>query len=469
MRTDRGRAAATPALGIAANLPQFTMLVIVNAFVGAMVGIERTVLPLLARDVFGIATASVALSFLVAFGVVKALSNLAAGRLSDVIGRKPLLVAGWAAALPVAPLVLWAPSWGWVVAANVLLGVNQGFAWSATVIMKMDLAGPRRRGFAMGVNEVAGYGAVAVLAYATGRLAATSGPRTAPFLLGGAIALAGFGASVLLVRETRGHAAAEGGGGPSAPPFRHVFVRTSLRDRNLSTVCLAGLVNNLNDAMAWGLLPLYLAAHGLRVGRIGIVAAAYPAAWSIAQLATGPWSDRVGRKPLVASGLVTQGAAIAAILASRSFAAWVAAAIAMGLGTALVYPALLAAVADVAQPSWRASAVGVYRLWRDLGYAVGALFSGAIADAVGLDAAVGAVAAVTAATGLVVFVRMQDAKGGTMRAIDCPCGHRLVGGDDDELFRLARAHIATDHPDMQRTDEQIRDRVAADAYDIDAA
>jgi MFS family permease len=400
-----------PRLGLAANWRQFTLLVVVNAFVGAMVGMERTVVPLLAERDFGIASTSAALSFLVAFGIVKAATNLAAGHFSDRYGRKPLLVAGWVAALPVAPMIIWAPSWGFVVAANVFLGVNQGLAWSTTVIMKIDLAGPRRRGFALGLNEAAGYGAVAVAAFATGALASQYGPRPAPFLLGVGIAIIGLVLSAVFVRETRGHAEEESRthaeiAGPRS--FRTTFVDTTLRDPSLSAICQAGLVNNLNDAMVWGLVPLFLATQGLSVSRIGVIAAIYPASWGLAQLGTGAWSDRAGRKPLIVAGLLIQAVGIIGFVAAESYSGWVTSALAMGIGTALAYPTLIAAISDRAHPAWRASAVGVYRLWRDLGYAAGGLLVGVVADAVGMSSAIVAVGVITAASGVVVAVRMHD-------------------------------------------------------------
>ena len=406
-------AAVRPRLGLAVNWRQFTLLVVVNAFVGAMVGIERTVLPLLAERDFGIASTSAALSFLVAFGLVKAGTNLAAGHLSDRYGRKRLLVAGWLAALPVAPLVIWAPSWGWVVVANAFLGLNQGLAWSTTVIMKIDLAGPQRRGLALGLNEAAGYGAVAVAAAVTGVLAAAYGPRPAPFLLGIGIAVTGLLLSVLFVRETSDYAAEEArlhhqAGSPR--PFAETFAETSLRDRSLSAVCQAGLVNNLNDALVWGMMPLFLAREGLSVGRIGVVAAMYAGSWGLAQLATGAWSDAVGRKPLIVSGLWLQAAGIVGLVVADRYVGWVLAALVMGLGTALVYPTLLAAIGDRAHPSWRASAIGVYRLWRDLGYAVGGLLVGVVADVVTMDAAILVVAVITACSGLFVATRMRETK-----------------------------------------------------------
>ncbi|MGH8986494.1 MAG: MFS transporter [Acidimicrobiia bacterium] len=403
---------AVPVLGLRANWRQFTLLVVVNAFVGAMVGIERTVLPLLAEDDFGIASASVILSFLVGFGITKAFANLAAGHLADRYGRKPVLIAGWVAALPVAPMIIWAPSWTWVVAANVLLGVNQGLAWSTTVNMKIDLAGPERRGLALGLNEAAGYGAVAVAALITGSIAAAHGPRPWPFVLGIGIALVGLVLSVGFVYETHHHAREEArhhDGRGAERSFRHTFVTTSLSDPSLSAVCQAGLVNNLNDALIWGLVPLFLASEGLSIGRIGVVVALYPASWGLAQLGTGAWSDRVGRKPLIVAGLWLQALGIAGLAILDSYGAWIAAALAMGFGTALVYPTLIAAIGDRAHPAWRASAVGVYRLWRDLGYAVGGLVVGFTADALGSRSAILVVAALTAASGIVVSARMREA------------------------------------------------------------
>jgi MFS family permease len=401
-----------PLLGLGANWRQFTLLVVVNAFVGAMVGMERTVVPLLAEEDFGIASASATLSFLVAFGIVKAATNLAAGHFSDRYGRKPLLVAGWVAALPVAPMIIWAPNWGFVVAANVFLGINQGLAWSTTVIMKIDLAGPRRRGFALGLNEAAGYGAVAVAAFVTGVLASRYGPRPAPFVLGVGIAITGLVLSAVFVRETRGHAEEEARSHAqlAAPrPFRETFVDTTVRDPSLSAICQAGLVNNLNDALVWGLVPLFLAREGLSLGQIGVVTAIYPASWGLAQLGTGAWSDRAGRKPLIVAGLWLQAFGIFGFVAVESYAGWIVSALAMGLGTALVYPTLIAAISDRAHPAWRASAVGVYRLWRDLGYAAGGLLVGVVADAVGMSSAIVTVGVLTAVSGVIVASRMRDA------------------------------------------------------------
>jgi MFS family permease len=401
-------------LGLRANLAQFVLLVGVNALVGGMVGQERSLLSLLATQVFGLAAVSAALTYIVAFGLTKAATNLLAGTLADRHGRKPVLVAGWLVGLPVPLLIIWAPTWAWIVAANVLLGVNQGLCWSTTVIMKIDLAGPRRRGLAMGLNEAAGYGAVALTAYLTGLLAARHGLRPEPFFLGLAYAGLGLGLSALLVRETRGHAQLEA---DLAEPnratdvrlsAREVFVLTSLRERALSACSQAGLVNNAGDGLAWGLLPLLFARGGLSVARIGVLAALYPAVWGLSQLGTGPLSDRLGRKPLIVGGMLLQAVALAGTALAGSFPPWAASAVLLGAGTAMVYPTLLAAVGDVAHPTWRASAVGVYRLWRDAGFAVGALLAGILADLAGLRAAVWVVAALTAASGLVVAVRMYE-------------------------------------------------------------
>jgi MFS family permease len=401
-----------------ANLAQFCLLVGVNALVGGMVGQERSLLSLLATETFGLAAVSAALTYLVAFGLTKAATNFLAGTLADRYGRKPVLVAGWLVGLPVPLLIIWAPSWAWVVAANVLLGINQGLCWSTTVIMKIDLAGPRRRGLAMGLNEAAGYLAVALTAYLTGLIAARAGLRPEPFYLGLAYAGLGLGLSALVVRETRGHARleaqlADAGSGPATTgaarlSTREVVVRTSFREPALSACSQAGLVNNLNDGLAWGLLPLLFARRGLSVGQIGLLAALYPAVWGLGQLLTGPLSDRLGRKPFITGGMLLQAFALAGIALAGSFLPWAACAVLLGAGTAMVYPTLLAAVGDVAHPSWRATAVGVYRLWRDAGFAVGALLAGLVADLAGLEAAVWVVAALTAASGLVVAGRMYE-------------------------------------------------------------
>jgi MFS family permease len=417
-------------LGLGANWQQFTLLVVVNAFVGAMVGLERTVVPLIAEQDFGLVSRAAILSFIGTFGLVKATANLFAGRFSDRVGRKRVLVAGWLAGVPVPFMVMWAPAWSWIVAANVLLGINQGLAWSTTVIMKIDLVGPRRRGLAMGLNESAGYVAVGAAALASGMIASRFGLRPEPFYLGIAFVALGLGLSVFFVRDTVDHVRVEAAQRDANRPtsssgsndsnrandssrvtWREIFVRTSWKDRSLSSCSQAGLVNNLNDGLAWGLFPLFFASAGMSLDQIATLAAAYPLAWGILQLGTGALSDYWGRKPLIVAGMVLQGLALFAVARLSSFGGWLGASIVLGLGTAMVYPTLLAAVGDVAEPSWRASSIGVYRLWRDGGYAVGALAVGLIADAFGGKAAILAIAALTVASGFVVALRMPSDSG----------------------------------------------------------
>jgi MFS family permease len=400
-------------LGLRENLLQFSLLVVVNAFVGAMVGMERSILPAIAEHDFHLAARKAVLSFIVVFGVVKALTNYLAGRLSDRLGRKLMLVAGWIVAAPVPFLLMWAPTWNWVLFANVLLGASQGLTWSTTVIMKIDLAGPRNRGLAMGWNEFAGYFAVGASALATGWIAAAHGLRPQPFYLGVGYVALGLGLSALVVKETKQYAALEArlhgdATGAAMPSQREVFWRTSLLDKDLSSVSQAGLVNNLNDGMAWGLFPLFFAAARMSMSQIGTLAAIYPATWGVFQLFTGAWSDRVGRKWLIACGMWVQAGGIGIVIVSRSFTGFAGGGAILGIGTAMVYPTLLAAIGDVAHPSWRAASVGVYRLWRDLGYAIGALLAGAAADALGLSAAMWLVAALTFGSGAVVALRMSE-------------------------------------------------------------
>jgi MFS family permease len=408
---------STVRLGLRENLGQFSLLVLVNAFVGAMVGMERSILPAIAEQDFHLAARAAVLSFIVVFGIVKALTNYAAGRLSDAIGRKTVLVVGWIVALPVPFLLMWAPTWNWILIANVLLGISQGLTWSTTVIMKIDLVGPLRRGLAMGLNEFAGYGAVSLSALVTGYIAAVYGLRPEPFYPGVVFAAAGLILSMFLVRETHGHMRTEirSAAGPESLSGRHIsqweiFKRTSLTDRNLSSVSQAGLVNNLNDGMAWGLFPLVYAAVGLSLSQIGWLAAIYPAVWGLGQLFTGALSDWTGRKWLIASGMWVQSVGIVAIALSSVFWGFASGAVLLGIGTAMVYPTLLAAIGDVAHPAWRAGSVGVYRLWRDLGYAFGALLAGIVADLLGASAAIWLIAGLTFASGLVVAVRMRETR-----------------------------------------------------------
>lgn len=398
-------------LGLRENLAQFSLLVGVNALVGGMVGQERTVLPLLAEQTFALTAFTATATFIIAFGATKALTNLATGALIDRIGRKPVLVAGWLIGVPVPFMLMWAPTWGWVIAANMLLGINQGMTWSATVVMKIDLVGPARRGTALGFNEAAGYGAVALTALATGAIAARYGLRPEPFFLGVAFAALGLGLSTLFVRETQGHAhheASRTARRDGQDGFGTIFARATWRDPTLSAVSQAGLVNNAVDGLAWGILPLLFAANGQSVQAIGVLAALYPGVWCVGQLFTGAWSDRLGRKPLIVSGMVLQGGALALVAGTTGFAYWALAAVLIGVGTALVYPTLIAAVGDVAHPSWRATAVGVYRLWRDTGYVAGALLAGVVADVFDLRAAVLVIAGLSVLSGLVVALRMEE-------------------------------------------------------------
>jgi len=402
-------------LGLRQNARQFLLLVLVNAFVGGMVGVERVVLPIMAERQFGMASRAAILSFLVSFGLVKAAANLFAGRASDRLGRKRLLVAGWLFGLPVPFLIGFAPSWGWIVFANVLLGINQGFCWSTTVIMKIDLVGRARRGLAMGLNEASGYLAVSLASFTAANLASSLGLRLAPAFLGATFVVLGLLCSVFLVRESQPHARLEAarhssGNAAPQPSFFQVFWTTSWKDRNLMAVCQAGLVNNLNDGMAWGLLPLYLAARGLSLPQISVLSSLYPAVWSLAQLGTGALSDRIGRKRLIGGGMVVQAAAIAMFVILEGFSLWALAAVLLGLGTAMVYPTLLAAIGDVAHPSWRASALGVYRLWRDSGYAAGALLAGVIADALGMTVAIASIAVLTLLSGIAVIAIMKETR-----------------------------------------------------------
>ena len=398
-------------LGLRANLTQFCLLVAVNALVGGMVGQEQTVLPLLAKQNFHLTGYTFLLTYVLAFGITKAATNYFAGTWSDRFGRKPVLVVGWLVAIPVPLLLIWAPSWGWVIAANVLLGINQGLTWSTTVVMKIDLVGPRKRGLAMGLNEAAGYSAVALTAVLAGYLAAHHGLRPAPFLLGLSYAAIGLGLSAVFVRETREHAQLEAthhGEEPATASGREVFLSTSFTEPALSSASQAGLVNNLNFGMSWGLFPILFAGTGMAVERIGILVAVYPAVWGVGQILTGALSDRWGRKRLITAGMLTQAAALALIATVHTFGTWTAATALLGAGTAMVYPTLLAAVGDVAHPLWRARAVGVYRFWRDIGYAAGAIVGGIAADLWGLRAAIWVAAAITVVSGIIVAVRMYE-------------------------------------------------------------
>ena len=399
------------ALGLRENWQQFSLLVLVNAFVGGMVGLERTVVPLIGSEEFRIASTTIVVSFIVSFGVVKACANLVSGHLADRYGRRHLLIVGWLFGLPVPFMIAWGPSWGWIITANALLGINQGLAWSMTVVMKVDLVGPKSRGLAVGLNEFAGYLSVGVTAFVTGYIAERYGLRPAPFYIGIAYAVLGAMCSVLVVRDTREHVALEvsrHGAKPETVGFWEIFRRTSIGDRNLFAASQAGLVNNLNDGMSWGILPLFFTSFGLSIERIGVLKAVYPAVWGVLQTLTGPLSDRWGRKGLIATGMWVQAAGLFLTAFMHQFVSWLLASVLLGLGTAMVYPTLIAAVSDASHPSWRARSLSVYRFWRDLGYAIGALCAGLIADLFGMQWAIIAVGAITLASGIVVALIMNQ-------------------------------------------------------------
>lgn len=401
--------ATAPRLGLRENWPQFLLLVIVNAFVGGMVGLERTVVPLIGSEEFRLGSTTLITSFIVSFGVVKAFANLATGHLSDLYGRKRLLVVGWLIALPAPFMIGWGPSWAWIVAANALLGVSQGLTWSTTVIMKIDLVGPKSRGLAVGLNEFAGYFTLGVTAFVSGYIAQRYGLRPAPFWLGVAYGVLGLALSVFLVRDTRGHVAVETAGQTEERlTFGEIFRRTSYGDRNLFAASQAGLVNNLNDGMSWGIFPLWFAAQGLAIERIGVLKAVYPMIWGVLQTLTGPLSDRWGRKGMIVGGMWVQAAGLIVTALSRHFTGWIVGSVLLGIGTAMVYPALIAAVSDASRPSWRARSLSVYRFWRDMGYAIGALGAGLIADLFGVTWAIGATGALTFASGVIVAAVMDE-------------------------------------------------------------
>ncbi len=404
-----------PKLGLKENWYQFTLLIVVNAFVGAMIGLERTILPQIAEKEFGLEVKTAILSFIVVFGFTKAFTNYFAGRWSDQFGRKKILILGWIVTIPVPFLLMWAPSWTWILVANFFLGVGQGLTWSTTVIMKIDLVGAKQRGLAMGFNEFAGYFAVAISALLTGYIASHYGLRPQPFYLGVVYIFFGLLITVFMVNETKGHVAHEVKLNNTFEknlevPLsqKEIFYKTTFKDKNLSSVVQAGFVNNLNDGMAWGLFPIFFTAHGLSLEKISWLAAIYLATWGVCQLVTGHLSDSWGRKGFITWGMWIQSIGILVTVLSKSFFGFAVGGVLLGVGTAMVYPTLLAAIGDVAHPSWRASSVGIYRLWRDSGYAIGAIISGIVADLFGIQAAIGFVAFITFLSGVVVAKRMTE-------------------------------------------------------------
>ncbi|MFP4091700.1 MAG: MFS transporter [Cyclobacteriaceae bacterium] len=404
-------------LGLKENWKQFSLLVLVNAFVGGMVGLERTVVPLIGTEEFQLSSDLVIFSFIIAFGVVKAFTNIASGILADRYTRKKILIAGWLVGLPVPFMLGWGPSWDWIVAANILLGISQGLAWSMTVNMKIDLVGPNKRGFAMGLNEAAGYGAVGLTALLTGYLASSYGLRPEPFYIGIAYGVLGLLLSVFIIHDTRKHASleakqhAEGKHELSSKKsVKWVIAQTSWRNKTLFSVSQAGLVNNLNDGMSWGVFPLLFASAGVGLEGIGWIKAVYPVVWGVGQIITGPLSDKFGRKPLIVWGMIIQavGHAVIGFGLSYPLLTGLTGSVLLGIGTAMVYPALLAAVGDGAHPTWRATSVGVYRFWRDIGYAVGALMAGVVASMLGMQWAVHAAGLLTLISGLLAWRMMKE-------------------------------------------------------------
>ncbi|KHE70832.1 MFS transporter [Halobacillus sp. BBL2006] len=395
-------------LGIKENILQFTLLVLINLFVGAMVGLERTILPILGEEQFGIASASATLSFIVSFGFSKAIVNLIAGNLADRLGRKQVLLLGWTFGLFVPLLVIFATSWWVIVVANILLGLNQGLAWSMTVNMKVDLAKATQRGIAVGFNEFAGYLGVALTAVISGYVATTYSLTPEPFYIGILIVIIGFLLS-LSAKDTSGHVKIQANDKKkTSVNTNEIFKLTTWKNKNLSTASFAGMTTNLKDGMAWGLFPLFFATTGLTVGQIGTIIAIYPAAWGFFQLFTGGLSDRIGRKLLITVGMWMQAIALWWILFVDGYGLWLAGAVLLGLGTAMVYPTLIASVSDVAHPEWRASSMGIYRFWRDSGYAFGALAAGLFADVFSVDWAIGLVSLLPLAAGLLTAIRMDE-------------------------------------------------------------
>lgn len=401
-------------LGLKENWKQFTLLVIINGFVGGMVGLERSILPEIAEKEFALSAKTAILSFIVVFGVVKAITNYYAGALANRFGRRNLLIAGWIVGIPIPFILMYAPDWNWIIAANVLLGVNQGLAWSSTVVMKIDLVGEKQRGFAMGLNEFAGYIAVALVAFLTGWIAAEYGTRPYPFYTGVVLVLLGLLGSIFLIKDTRHHVAKEIISNP-VPRLKNIFWDTSWKDRNLGSVTQAGLVNNLNDGMAWGLFPLLLASKGFTIGEIGLVTAIYPAVWGIGQLFTGVMADKFCKKDILYSGMLIQAIALVALVWAQSLWHFVMLSSLLGWGTAMVYPTFLATVAQYTHPLDRAKSIGIFRLWRDLGYAIGAILTGIVADSLGMGAAILLIGLLTFASALVIYLRMKCKSDGSLR------------------------------------------------------
>jgi MFS family permease len=404
-------------LGLKENWKQFALLVVINGFVGGMVGMERSILPQIAEKEFAIAAKTAILSFIIVFGIVKALTNYYTGTLANRYGRKRLLIAGWIIGIPIPFMLMFAPSWGWIIAANILLGINQGLTWSSTVLMKIDLVGEKRRGFAMGLNEFAGYIAVALVAFLTGWIASEYGLRPYPFYTGIVLVILGLSGSVFLVKDTKHHVARETINNP-LPRLKNIFRDTTWKNKNLGSVTQAGLINNLNDGMVWGIFPILLASKGFSLAQIGIVTAIYPAVWGLGQLFTGAMADRFCKKDMLYIGMLLQAFALLALIWAGTMFHFVLLSSALGWGTAMVYPTFLATVAENTHPLDRAGSIGIFRLWRDLGYALGALLTGIIADVFNLDMAIIFIGLLTFVSAFIIKYRMRCQSGGSIKIID---------------------------------------------------
>ncbi len=392
-------------LGLKENWKQFTLLVIINAFVGGMVGLERSILPQIATEEFTIAAKTAILSFILVFGVVKAITNYYTGVLANKFGRKNLLVLGWIAAIPIPAILMYAPSWNWIIAANVLLGINQGLAWSSTVVMKIDLVGDKQRGFAMGLNEFAGYISVALVSFLTGWIASNYGARPYPFFIGFVLVFLGLLGSIFLIKDTRSHVEKEGQHS-AVPRLKNIFWDTTWKNKNLGSVTQAGIINNLNDGMIWGIFPILLAGKHFSIGEIGIITAVYPAVWGLGQLVTGKMADLFSKRKLLFWGMFLQAITLFILMYANTMHEYLTLSAILGWGTAMVYPTFLATVAENTHPLDRAKSIGIFRLWRDLGYAIGAILTGIIADFLGLNAAIFYIAFLTLISAIIIKVRM---------------------------------------------------------------
>src|SRR5688572_3815709 len=404
-------------LGLRENWKQFTLLVILNGFVGGMVGLERSILPEIAEKEFAIAAKTAILSFIIVFGIVKAITNYYTGTLANKFGRRKLLIAGWVIGIPIPFMLMFAPSWSWIIAANVLLGINQGLTWSSTVVMKIDLVGEKQRGFAMGLNEFAGYISVALVAFLTGWIAGVYGVRPYPFYIGIVLVILGLFGSIFLIKDTRHHVAKETTTN-SIPRLKNIFWDTTWKHKNLGSVTQAGLINNLNDGMAWGIFPILLASKGFAIGEIGIITAVYPAVWGVGQLFTGAMADKFSKKDMLYSGMLLQAIALMALPWADTMWHFVLLSFVLGWGTAMVYPTFLATVAENTRPQDRAKSIGVFRLWRDLGYAIGAILTGIIADLISIHASIIFIGFLTLVSAFIIRYRMKCGTVGSLKIWD---------------------------------------------------